>query len=97
MTINGEPAATEATFGVRNPATGAVFAQAPECSRLQLDAAFDAAAKAGREWRSDEAARRAALLRASEILLAQAPTELSPTLTAEQGKPLGDAGIEGIA
>ena len=33
MTINGEAAPTEGTFGVRNPATGEVFAQAPECSR----------------------------------------------------------------
>ena len=56
MTIAGEPAPTEATFGVKNPATGEVFAQAPECSRQQLDAAFDAAAKAARDWKSDEAA-----------------------------------------
>jgi acyl-CoA reductase-like NAD-dependent aldehyde dehydrogenase len=97
MTIDGQAAATEGTFGVRNPATGEVFAQAPECSRQQLDAAFDAAAKAAREWKTDEAARRAALLQASEVLLAQAATELSPTLTAEQGKPLSDAAIEGFA
>ena len=29
MTIAGEPAPTEGTFGVTNPATGKVFAQAP--------------------------------------------------------------------
>ena len=58
MTINGESAPTEGSFGVRNPATGEVFAQAPECSRHQLDAAFDAAAKAAQEWKSDEAVRR---------------------------------------
>ena len=29
--------------------------------------------------------------------MAQAATELSPTLTAEQGKPLSDAAIEGFA
>ena len=62
MTIGGETAPTEDTFGVRNPATGEVFAQAPECTRQQLDAAFDAAAKAARDWKADEAARRAALL-----------------------------------
>ena len=61
MTIAGEPAPTEATFGVKNPATGEVFAEAPECSRQQLDAAFDAAAKAGRDWKADEAQRRAVL------------------------------------
>ncbi len=97
MTIDGETAPTENTFGVRNPATGEVFAQAPECSRQQLDAAFEAAAKAAREWKFDEGARRTALLKASEVLMAQAGTELAPTLTAEQGKPLNDAAVEGFA
>ena len=96
MTIAGEAAPTESTFGVRNPATGEVFAQAPECSRQQLDAAFDAAAKAGRDWKADEAARRAVLLQAAEVLMAST-AELAPVLTAEQGKPLSDAGIEVFA
>ncbi len=96
MTIAGEAAPTEGTFGVRNPATGEVFAQAPECTRQQLDAAFDAAAKAARDWKSDEAARRAVLLRAADVLLASG-AELAPVLTAEQGKPLSDAGIEVFA
>src|SRR5271166_6042153 len=90
MTIAGEAAPTEDTFGVRNPATGEVFAQAPECTRHQLDAAFDAAAKAARDWKGDEAARRATLLQAADVLLA-------PVLTAEQGKPLSDAGVEVFA
>ena len=97
MTIAGEAAPTEGTFGVVNPATGEVFAQAPECTRAQLDAAFDAAAKAARDWKADEGVRRAALLKAADVLLAQAATELSPILTAEQGKPLADAAIEGFA
>ncbi len=96
MTIAGEAVPTGETFGVRNPATGEVFAQAPECSRQQLDAAFDAAAKAGRDWKVDEAARRAALLRAADVLMASS-ADLAPTLTAEQGKPLADAGIEVFA
>lgn len=32
MTIGGEGAVTEQTFGVINPATGAVFAEAPDCT-----------------------------------------------------------------
>ena len=52
MTIAGEAVPTEDTFGVRNPATGEVFAQAPECTGHQLDAAFDAAAKAARDWKA---------------------------------------------
>lgn len=96
MTIGGDTAPTEGTFGVRNPATGEVFAQAPECSRQQLDAAFDAAAKAARDWKADEAQRRAVLNRAAEVLMAST-AELAPVLTSEQGKPLSDAGIEVFA
>ena len=96
MTIAGEAAPTEATFGVRNPATGEVFAQAPECTRQQLDAAFDAAAKAARDWKADEAARRALLLQAADVLMAST-ADLAPVLTAEQGKPLSDAGVEVFA
>jgi acyl-CoA reductase-like NAD-dependent aldehyde dehydrogenase len=96
MTIAGEPAPTEGTFGVKNPATGEVFAQAPECTRQQLDAAFDAAAKAARDWKADEAARRDVLNKAAEKLMGLS-AELAPVLTAEQGKPLADAGIEVFA
>ncbi|HEY1828927.1 MAG TPA: aldehyde dehydrogenase family protein [Acidimicrobiales bacterium] len=96
MTINGELVPTEGTFGVKNPATGEVFAQAPECSKAQLDHAFEAAAKAQRDWKSDEAARRATLLKAADVLMASTG-DLAPVLTAEQGKPLGDATVEVFA
>ena len=96
MTIGGDTVPAAETFGVLNPATGEVFAQAPECSRQQLDAAFDAAAKAQRDWKADEAARRATLLKMADVLLASA-AELAPVLTAEQGKPLADANIEVFA
>ena len=69
MTIAGEPAPTEGTFGVKNPATGEVFAQAPECTRQQLNAAFDAAAKAARDWKADEAARREAVTATVDAIL----------------------------
>jgi acyl-CoA reductase-like NAD-dependent aldehyde dehydrogenase len=89
MTVGGDTIPTGASFGVKNPATGEVFAQAPECSKEQLDAAFDAAAKAARDWKSDEAARRAALLKVADVLLAST-AELAPILTS-------DAGIEVFA
>src|SRR5580700_7462875 len=96
MTIGGDTVPAGESFGVKNPATGEVFAQAPECSPQQLDAAFDAAAKAARDWKSDEAGRRAALLAVADVLLAST-ADLAPLLTSEQGKPLGDAGIEVFA
>jgi len=93
MTIGGGAAPTAATFDVLNPATGEVYAQAPECSKEQLDAAMDSAAKAYRDWRADEGARRDALRQAAGVIM-NASAELAPILTSEQGKPLGDATIE---
>jgi acyl-CoA reductase-like NAD-dependent aldehyde dehydrogenase len=93
MTIGGDTVPATDSFGVVNPATGDVFAQAPQCAPEQLDAAFEAASKAQRDWKVDEAARRATLVAAGEALLASAG-ELAPVLTAEQGKPLSDANTE---
>ncbi|MBV8235522.1 MAG: aldehyde dehydrogenase family protein [Acidimicrobiia bacterium] len=93
MTIDGRAAPTAATFDVLNPATNEVYARAPECSKEQLDAAMESAAKAYRDWKADEGARRDALRQAAGILLG-ASGELGPVLTAEQGKPLSDANLE---
>ncbi len=96
MTIGGDSVPAADSFGVVNPATGEVFAHAPECTRDQLDAAFDAAAKAQRDWRTDESVRRQTLLTMADVLMG-ATGELAPILTAEQGKPLGDANVEVFA
>ncbi|MEU8133970.1 aldehyde dehydrogenase family protein [Streptodolium elevatio] len=90
MTIGGAAATASATIGVVNPATGAVFAEAPDCTREQLDAAFDAAANAFTTWRRDEDARREALRACAKAIVERA-NDIAPILTAEQGKPLGDA------
>ena len=42
MTIGGVAAGAEEAFDVVNPSTGQVFAQAPACSRHQLDQAMAA-------------------------------------------------------
>ena len=65
LIIGGERVAAPSSFGVINPSTGEVHAEAPECSRAQLDEAFDSSAKAYLDWRSDEGARRDALRAAS--------------------------------
>jgi acyl-CoA reductase-like NAD-dependent aldehyde dehydrogenase len=90
MTIGGEAAATEATFAVLDPATGEVFAEAPECSRVQLAAAMESAAKAYRDWKVDEEARRDCLRRMAGVVMGSIE-ELGSLLTSEQGKPLADA------
>lgn len=93
MTVNGSSLPSSETFEVINPATGAAFTSAPECSRAQLDTAMLAAAEAYRTWRRDEAARRAALQACAARLLERAG-ELAPILTQEQGKPLHNATAE---
>jgi acyl-CoA reductase-like NAD-dependent aldehyde dehydrogenase len=90
LTIDGEAVASVATFGVVNPATGEVFATAPDASPKQLDAAVRAADRAFRPWRADEDARRAALTLAADALLAAAD-RIAPVLTAEQGKILSES------
>ncbi len=93
MTIGGKPVTGPATFAVINPATGQVFAEAPDCSRDQLDEAMRAAQAAAGAWRADEDARRAALRAAAAAALAAADG-LAAILTAEQGKPLKAAAFE---
>jgi acyl-CoA reductase-like NAD-dependent aldehyde dehydrogenase len=94
MTIGGTAAETSATFDVINPSTGQAHAAAPECTRDQLDQAFDSAATAYPAWRSDESGRRKALKDAADALMAASGGDLAKTLTAEQGKPLQEATFE---
>ena len=54
---------------------------APQCTPDQLDAAFDSAQKAYRDWRVDETSRRAALRRAAHALFAAAD-DIGEVLTA---------------
>jgi len=96
MTIDGQAAPTATTFDVLNPATNEVYAQAPECSKEQLDAAMESAAKAYRDWKADEGARREALRAAAGVIM-NASQELAPVLTSEQGKPIPEATIEMFA
>src|SRR5437763_3589313 len=93
MIIGGDRRAAAGTFDVINPATGEPWAQAPDCSKEQLDEAMTAAAKAYIDWRTDENARRDALRACANIMFG-AGGDLAPILTKEQGKPLSQANIE---
>jgi acyl-CoA reductase-like NAD-dependent aldehyde dehydrogenase len=90
LTIGGEAVAGVSTLDVVNPATGEVFASAPEASPDQLDAAVQAAARAFHTWRIDEDLRRSALRRCADAFGAAAD-EIAPVLTAEQGKILSES------
>ncbi|MDH6554414.1 acyl-CoA reductase-like NAD-dependent aldehyde dehydrogenase [Streptomyces sp. SAI-133] len=93
MTIGGNAVTTSRSFEVVDPATGAPFATAPECTTDQLDQAMQSAQDAYRTWKQDESARRTSLLVAAEAVLAATDT-IAPLLTREQGKPLADSQME---
>jgi acyl-CoA reductase-like NAD-dependent aldehyde dehydrogenase len=90
MTIDGKAVAGAARFGVINPATGEVFAEAPDASGAQLDAAMESSKAAFRAWRADLGVRKKALLDVAEALKARAG-DIAPVLVREQGKPMKDA------
>ncbi|MBB5685904.1 aldehyde dehydrogenase family protein [Sphingobium boeckii] len=91
MTIDGQAAPTSQTIPVLNPATEQVVAQAPDCSRDQLEAAVTAARRAFPAWKATPYADRQAALRAIAGVLMDNAEELKAILTSEQGKTHGDA------
>ena len=90
MLIDGQCVPGDRFFPVINPATGEVFAEAPDCSFAQLDSAMEAAQRAFPAWQRDENARRQALRQCADVLRANV-NMLGEILTREQGKPLNDA------
>ena len=93
MTIGGSSVRAEATFGVTDPRTSEVFAEAPECTEAQLDAAFAAAAGAFPAWSADEDGRRDGL-RAAAKAIAAAGDELVGLMLPETGKQPSLARLE---
>ena len=63
MVIDGRPVTTGQWDDVINPAKGEPFAQCPRGTRANVDEAVDAAARAFKTWRKDEAVRRQALVK----------------------------------
>jgi acyl-CoA reductase-like NAD-dependent aldehyde dehydrogenase len=87
MTIDGAAVGGGATIAVENPATGEVFAEVPDCTRAELDAAMSSAQRAFLEWREDEEFRAAVMGRCAQAV-EDASEELARLQTLEQGQPL---------
>lgn len=96
MTIGGKQVASGSYFDVVNPATDEVYAQAPECTKDQLDQAMTTASNAQLEWRKDEDFRCAKLQELSAAVMDAAP-ELAEILAYENGKTLDLGGIEAMS
>ena len=93
MLIGGESctAADGREIEVVNPATEEIVDSVPSGSTADVDRAVAAAHGAFAEWSKTDAEHRAGLLvKAAELIEANAK-DLAATLTAEQGKPLGEA------
>ena len=93
MTIDGTAVRGTQVFEVENPATGCVIAYAPDATATDLDAAFAAADRAQPAWAADPDGRQTSL-RAAADAVAAAAEELARLITAEQGKPIGEARAE---
>ena len=94
MLIDGAAVAGAGTFAVINPATGQPFAQCPYADQALLDRAVAAGVAAFPGWAATPVDDRAALVMRLADALAARSDEFAALLTAEQGKPLAQAGYE---
>ena len=88
--INGEsrPAAGGETSDLVNPTTGEVYATAPVSGQSDVDAAYDAASRAFKDWRdSTPSQRQKALLDIADIFEAHAE-EIVAIESENTGKPI---------
>ncbi len=84
-------AASNETFEVTNPSTGAVLARLPNLGTADARRAIDAAADAQSDWAGRVAKDRSGILRRWYELMVENADDLATILTAEMGKPLAEA------
>jgi len=93
MLIDGQwrDSATEKYMDVFNPSTGEVLAQAPCCTRDEVEEAIAAAARAFSAWSATPVVRRVQVLYKLRDLIAENLDELTELVCKENGKAWGDA------
>jgi aldehyde dehydrogenase (NAD+) len=91
LTIGGKGVAGAAAFPVLNPANEQEIAQAPDCSREQLDQAVAAARAAFPAWSATPIEKRREYLLGIAGAIGANAEALMRLLTSEQGKPHADA------
>jgi len=94
--IGGEwiPAEGEATFEVRDPATGMVLARVADASPADGVRALDAAVASATSWAAVPARQRGELLRKAFDALMERREEFALLISLEMGKPLAEARAE---
>ncbi len=94
MHIDGRAVPGARFMDVINPATGAPFAKAPDCTREELDLAVAAARRAFPAWSATPLAERQRVVNDIAVTLNDNVEELKVLFTKEQGKPLSFADME---
>jgi len=91
--IGGEhrPAASGSTLPVYDPATGSVYAQAPDSDASDVEAAVAAAHCAAKDWGRTPADQRAALLHRLADAVERHSEELAQAESRDTGKPIASA------
>lgn len=84
-------AASGATFDVDNPATGETIATLADGGERDALDAIEVAAARQKEWAATPARERSEILRRAYELLVERTDEVAALMTAEMGKPLGEA------
>ncbi|PXY21006.1 NAD-dependent succinate-semialdehyde dehydrogenase [Prauserella muralis] len=85
------PATDGRTFGVHDPATGAVLCEVADASPADGLAALDAAVAAQADWAAHPPRERGEILRRGYEALMARQEELALLMTLEMGKPLAEA------
>jgi succinate-semialdehyde dehydrogenase/glutarate-semialdehyde dehydrogenase len=84
-------AASGATCGVDNPATGEIIGKVPKLSAAETRHAIEAANTAFKSWSARTAKERANILRKWFDLMMENQEDLARLMTLEQGKPLTES------
>ncbi len=94
--INGAWRATESTMPVVNPSTEEEIGRLPVATASDLDDALAAASAGFKVWSATAPKRRADLIREAARLMRERQDDIAYAITAEHGKPFGDAKLEVI-
>ena len=87
MVIDGRSVTTGQWDDVINPAKGEPFAQCPRGTQANVEEAVQAAARAFKTWRTDEALRRQKLNECAAAIQGRVQ-DIAAVLSQEQGKPM---------
>jgi len=94
--INGAWRKAAGDIPVVNPATEEEIGRVPHATISDLDDALEAAQAGFRTWRQAAPVERANVLRKAAALMRERQEEIATSITAEHGKPIGQARLEVI-